>query len=264
MIEEFINENFLSPLCKYYTPIGTITYGLLLVMCVVGLYKLLRYLKIKIDKRFFIALFPFIIYGGWTRSLRDYMMGIYQSNLFCSPPIYFFIFVVTIVSFLIGIFVERKLKLMKYEKVAIILSLPLLLYNLTLTNIVNWQGFGIIFFLFIFWLALFFGISKFKPKFLTKENAFIVSSHLLDASATFTALTFFGFYEQHVLPSFLISIFGPWIMFPLKIVVVWPVLYYIDKTEDDVFFRNFLKIVILILGLGLGIRDMLSVSLYKF
>lgn len=263
MIEEFINENFLTPLCKYYTPIGTITYGLILVLFAVGTFRLLKYLKIKIDKRFFIALFPFIIYGGWTRALKDYMLGIYQSNLFCSPPIYFFIFFVVIISLLISIFLERKMKLIKYEKTMVVLSLPLLFYNLTLTNIVNIEGFVTIVSLLLFWFILFFGISKLKPKLLSRQNSLILVSHLLDASATFTALTFFGFYEQHVIPSFLIGIFGPWIMFPLKIFVVWPVLYYIDKTEDDVFFRNFLKIVILILGLGLGIRDMLSVSLYK-
>lgn len=89
MLEEFINENFITPLCSYYTPIGTITYGLILVLAVVGTYKLLKKLKIKIDKKFFIGLLPFIIYGGWTRALRDHELGIYQSNLFCSPPIYF-------------------------------------------------------------------------------------------------------------------------------------------------------------------------------
>jgi len=264
-IESFISENFLIPLCRYYTPVGTITYGLILVIAAIGTYRLLKGLKIKIDKRFLIALLPFIIYGGWTRALRDYKLGIYQSSLFCSPPIYFFIFAVTLVSLLIAIFIERKnkkSKILKYQNVMVILSLPLLLYNLTLTNIRNIEGFGIILLLVAFWSVVFFGISKFKPKLLSKENAFILVSHLLDASATFTALTFFGFYEQHVLPTFLIGMFGPWIMFPLKIFVVWPVLYYIDKTEEDVFFKNFLKIIILILGLALGIRDFLSVALF--
>jgi len=108
---------------------------------------------------------------------------------------------------------------------------------------------------------VFFGIHKIKPKLLSIENTGILTSHLFDASATFTALTFFGYYEQHVLPSFLIDIFGPWIMFPLKIIVVWAVLALIDRSKEDIFFKRFLKIIILILGLSLGIRDFLTISL---
>lgn len=258
-IENFISENFLTPMCRYYTPVGTLTYGIMLVLVVLGTYKLLKKLKIRIDNRFFIGMIPFIIYGGWTRALRDYKLGIYQSKLFCSPPIYFVIFIITLFTILIGVLLERKMKF-GYEKTMLIIGTSLLLYNLTLTQITNFEGLAIILSLVAFWSVIFFTVHKLRPKLLTKQNMVILVSHLLDASSTFTALTFFGFYEQHVLPTFLINIFGPWIMFPLKIVVVWPVLYYIDKSEEDVFFKNFLKIVILILGLSLGIRDMLTVS----
>ena len=63
------------------------------------------------------------------------------------------------------------------------------------------------------------------------------------------------------MPSFLIDIFGPWVMFPLKIVVVWTVLEVIDRSKEDQFLKKFLKIVILILGLALGLRDFLTISM---
>jgi len=264
IIEDFINEIFLNPLCYYYTTIGTITYGLILILAVLGTYKLLKKLKIKIDKRFFLALLPFIIYGGWTRALRDYNLGIYgQSKLFCSPPIYFFVYAVTLASLLLGLLIERKTKKIPYEKVMIVIGTLFLLYDLSLTTIKNFFGFSIIVILIGFWSLLFYGIHKVKPKLLSLENAGIIVSHLFDASSTFTALTFFGFYEQHVLPNFFIKTleFGPWIMFPLKIAVVWIVLYYIDKSKEDLFFKRFLKIIILILGLALGLRDFLTVSM---
>ena len=262
MIEEFINENFLTPLCHYYTLAGTITYGLILVLAVIGTYKLLKYLKIKIDKKFFFSLLPFIIYGGWARALRDHELGIYQSNLFCSPPIYFFIFLIALASLLLGLSIERiSKKKFSYDKTMIIIGACFLLYNATLTKITNTSAFSFVSLLVIFCFLVFFGIHKIKPKILSLENAGILTSHLFDASATFTALTFFGFYEQHVLPSFLIDIFGPWIMFPLKIVVVWVVLEMIDISKEDLFFKRFLKIIILILGLALGIRDFLTISL---
>jgi uncharacterized membrane protein len=264
-IEDFINENFVTPLCHYYTTAGTITYGIILIFVVWGTYKLLRRLKIKIDKRFFIGLLPFIIYGGWTRALRDHMMGIYQIDLFCSPPIYFFIFAVTWASILIGLFIEKRTKKKyTYDKTMLVVGSLLLLYDLTLTSINNWLGFTVIVGLVSFWAIVFFSISHFKPKWLSKINAGILTSHLLDASSTFTALTFFGYYEQHVLPSFLIDMVGPWIMFPLKIIVVWTVLYIIDRSDEDENLKNLLKIMILILGLSLGIRDFLTVSMLSY
>ncbi len=263
MIEDFINDNFLIPLCHYYTTIGTLTYGLILVLAVLGTYKLLKILKVKIDKKFLIGILPFIIYGGWTRALRDHELGIYQSNLFCSPPVYFFIFFIALASLLIGLLVKRMIKKKKisYEKVMVVIGICFLIYNATLTRIVNIFAFSFVLMLVGFWSLLFLGIHKLKPKLLSLENAGIIVAHLFDASSTFTALTFFGYNEQHVLPTFLINIAGPWIMFPLKIIVVWLVLEVIDRSKEDVFFKRFLKIIILILGLPLGLRDFLTISL---
>ncbi|NIM46656.1 MAG: DUF63 family protein [Candidatus Aenigmarchaeota archaeon] len=279
MLEEFINENFLIPLCHYYTPVGTISYGLIMVLAVIGTYKLLKYLKIKIDKKFFIGLITFIVYGGWTRALRDHKLGIYQSNIFCSPPIYFFIFFIALASLLLGISIEKitkkKKRKISYEKIMFVIGLCFLLYNATLTNIKNFFAFSSILLLVGFWSLVFLGIHKIKPKLLSLQNAGIIVSHLLDASSTFITLSFFGYCEQHILPgvltgaycdakslpNYLILPFNPWVMFPLKIIVVWIVLALIDRSKEDIFLKRFLKIVILILGLALGIRDFLTVSM---
>jgi uncharacterized membrane protein len=247
---DFLTENFITPLCKYYTPVNTIVYGLILIVAVYGLYKLLRVLKVDINKKFFIAVLPFIIYGGWTRALNDHAAGIYNSVLFCSPPIYFFVFVIALASLLTGLLIQRKLHI-SYEKVMLAVGIALLLFNATLTRITNFTGLFYDIGLIVIFGMIFFGIHKLRPKLLSLENAGIITSHLLDASSSFVAITFFGFYEQHVLPG----------LFPLKIIVVWFVLYYIDKSKEDKFYKNYLKIIILILGLALGIRDFLTVSM---
>ena len=90
---------------------------------------------------------------------------------------------------------------------------------------------------------------------LTPVNQLILGAHFLDASATFISLSLFGYFEQHVVPRFFIGFFGPVSMFFLKIIVVIPVLYIIDRHTEDRNFRNFLKIVVLILGLAPGLRD---------
>jgi len=257
----WLSDKFITPLCHYYTLEATITYGLILVLFALGIYKLLQTLNVKIDKYFFYSLLPFIIYGGMARAIRDHGLGMYSNHwFFCSPPIYFLIFTIVIISLLVGLKIQKKFKF-DYWKFMVMIGSLLLLYNLTLIQITNWFGFSVILMLIGGWGILFFGLNHIRPKLLSKINAGLIVAHLFDASSTFTALTYFNYYEQHVLPSFLINIFGPWIMFPLKIGVVWSVLYYIDKYADDKFFKNFLKIIILILGLALGLRGFLTVSM---
>jgi uncharacterized membrane protein len=260
-ISAWFSEKFVLPLCHYYTPEATVTYGIILILAALGTYKLLERLKVNIDRRFFLALLPFIVYGGWARALRDHALGIYGNGWWwCSPPIYFLIFAVTLASLLIGIALERK-GIAGYEKFMWLVGGLLLLYNITLTGITNIEGFLTVFWLVFSWGMILYGVSELKPEWLSKTNAAIVWAHMLDGSSTFTALTFYGYYEQHVLPTFMINITGPWIMFPLKLFVVWGVLYYIDKEKGDQRFKNFLKIVILILGLALGVRDWLTLSM---
>ncbi len=261
-IGTWISANYLVPLCHYYTPAATITYGIILVAAVAGLYKMLQKLHVKIDKSFFLGMLPFIIYGGWTRALRDHGLGIYGSNAWwwCSPPIYFVIAGIALASLFAGLAMQKYGKI-KYHHVMIAVGVLLLLYGLTLTSITNWTAFGMIVGLVGLFAAAFFGFHYFRPKLLSFENAGIMVAHILDAASSFTAIQFFGYYEQHVLPGFLIGQVGPWVMFPLKIVVVLAVLLAIDKYSDDKFFNNFLKIAILILGLSLGVRDFLTVSM---
>ncbi len=265
---EFFYEYFLKTMCYQYNIVNTIIYGLVLVIAVFGAYKLLERLKIKIDRKLFYAVIPFILFGGSARALRDHteIGTIFQGMMFCSPLIYFVIFAIALGSLFIGIVLQKKFKI-EYWKTMASIGLVVLAYNIVNIQIANWAAIAIIGGLFIFWIAVFFGFSRFYPKF-SRMNAGILSSHLLDASSTFTALTFFSYTEQHILPSFLINLAGgpaagAWIMFPLKIIVVGAVLFVLDKYGEDGHFKNFLKLVILILGLALGTRDFLTVSMLR-
>ena len=266
-LTNFFFQNFSGPLCREYTVIGTITYGIILVIAVAGIYKVMQKLKVNFDRKFIFSLLPFIIYGGWTRALRDHMLGIYDNAWWwCSPPIYVIIFGITIGALLLGLLLERKFKI-PYWKTMLAVGIILLAYDAAITatsGMPNMQGFGLIATIAGGWALLLLAVRKLWPaskKLLTKFNTSIIASHLLDASSTFAALTFFGYYEQHVLPTFLISISGPWVMFPLKLAVVLPVLWYIDKSNESELFKRFLKVVVLILGLALGVRDMLTVGM---
>ena len=67
-----------------YTILSEITYGIILVCALHGLYKLLKKLEIRIDWYFCLALFPYILFGPVTRVLED-------TNYFSEPAVYWFI-----------------------------------------------------------------------------------------------------------------------------------------------------------------------------
>jgi uncharacterized membrane protein len=115
-------------------------------------------------------------------------------------------------------------------------------------------------FFFLTFLGRRYSIKPLKMVF-TKVNSAILSFHMLDASATFASLSFFGYSEQHVLPNLLIPYLGPASMFLLKLLVLIPVLYIIDRETEPGNFRNFLKTAIIILGLAPGLRDLLRLLL---
>jgi uncharacterized membrane protein len=102
---------------------------------------------------------------------------------------------------------------------------------------------------------------RFNPLALfSKVNSSLLSAHMLDSSATFVSVMFFGYYEQHPVPRLFIEAIGPWTFFILKLAVLLPSLYIIDRYAEDGEFKNFLKIVILILGLAPGLRDMIRLA----
>ena len=260
-LEQWIGTKFIEPLCKYYTTESTIVYGILLAVIAYGTYRMLKKLKLKIDTKLFVAVFPFILFGGVTRALKDH--GIfYTSDIFCSPPIYFIVFAIALSSLLIGIYTKRKWNI-PYHQVPFLIGMVLLAFDFSLVVIKNFSGIFLIGGITVLWSTVVMAFSKLKPKMLPRVNAGILLAHLFDASSTFVAMTFFGYYEQHVVPGYLIGMFGPAVFFPLKIIVVLSVLYLIDKYSDDRYFANFLKLVIVILGLAMGTRGFMTVGMLQ-
>ncbi len=69
---------------------------------------------------------------------------------------------------------------------------------------------------------------------------------------------YFNFYEQHILPTAFINMFGPASFIVVKIVVMIAVLLAIDRLSKDREFNTYIKIVIGILGAATGGRDFLA------
>jgi len=274
-------DYFIAPMLAngYFNPVNTAVYGIILVFAVLGVYKLMQRMKVKIDKHFFYAILPFIFWGSSTRVLHDAayvgklttdgLNNFYSQPFFPTPGSYFITFGLAIAIMLIGLAAQKYFKHPYWKlmlAVGIVLDIGniLILPVLTLLPLVMMlatTGFWMLLFYLIYRLTIVWKHLKPMKKYFSGINQAILGAHFLDASGTFTAMSFFGYGEQHVIPNLLIPAFGPVSMFALKIVVVLPVLWaidrwgYEDKKNRD--FGNFLKIVVLILGLAPALRNLL-------
>ncbi len=90
----------------------------------------------------------------------------------------------------------------------------------------------------------------------------IIYAHMLDASSTYIGVDWFGYYEKHVVPTFLIDLTGSAaVMFPLKLLVLLPVLSMIDNSVEDRSLRNLIKLTLITLGLAPAVRNTLRLAL---
>jgi uncharacterized membrane protein len=92
-----------------YTILSEITYGVILICALYGLYKLLKKLEIRIDWYFCLALLPYILFGPVTRVLED--TNYFTNPLaywFISPLIYFQTTLYVLVFLLLGYYLQKR------------------------------------------------------------------------------------------------------------------------------------------------------------
>ncbi len=198
----------------------------------------------------------------------------WMTALFPTPGSYLITFVIALATLLISLAVQRAAKI-QYWKVMFLLGVVYSLIIGVLLPVTFIDPLYIVIPVFLGWTAVILlsnrivSTNRFAKRFsnnfftkaLTTENCGILLAHMLDATATFTALTFFGFIEQHVVPRLFIPLLGPASIFLLKLAVIIPVLYYIDQYKGDENFKSLMKIAILILGLAPGLRDIITLLL---
>lgn len=254
MNSSFIEEHFFY-LHPGYTTFNTIVFGIVLGIIIIGIIKIFK----KIEKNpleLLYPLIPIIIFGSTSRALVD--NHVYpRIHLLATPGIYIFIGLMSILLLLVSVMMEKRFKI-PYTNTIFVTGLLL-----CIPNIVIMLTFGInikiVFFELLIWKIIsdVFILLKNKIKILeTPYNLEILLAHIFDATTTFVALDFFAYYEQHVLPTFLINLSNTAIvMYPLKIIAILLILYIIDKWIDDENSKNMLKLAIFILGLAPGIRN---------
>jgi uncharacterized membrane protein len=97
-------------------------------------------------------------------------------------------------------------------------------------------------------------------------NLSILLAHLMDASSTYIGVDTLGYYEKHVVPTYLIELTDTaLVMYPLKLIIFIGVLYLLDTQFDDdrqsSNMKMLIKLVILILGLSPATRNTIRMML---
>ena len=308
----FFEENFVQPIIQngWFNPYNTLAYGAILIIGVILVYKLLERLKIPIDRRFLLALLPFVAWAPVTRALRDavysgipvaiksnpqfstdlsYNLGAVYTQTqahvsstlplpivsdmyslivtwFVTPGSYLITTAIAFIVLMVSYGIQKKTKT-NYWKTMFVIGLVILIGGISTLPIKTFYPLALIIGTTIGLTAIFFAISYFSRKnkklsqFFNYQNSGILGAHLLDASATFWALTAYGFAEQHVVPRLFFGFLGPISFFALKAVVVLPVLWVFNKEIENPRMRNFLKVAVIILGLAPGLRDMTTLLL---
>ncbi|MBI3190509.1 DUF63 family protein [archaeon] len=264
---DFLQTYFIDPI-RYgtgYNIVNTIVFAIILIIAAVLVYKLLRKMKVTIDKKFLLSIIPFIALGGILRAYEDYLeaSGIARNILLITPLVYVTIFVSALALLVISKAVEKYAGV-KYWRTWFAAGLFIDAFILSQFRVTNTFGLvamvGIAAFIIILITAAKKIPSDKIKNFFTAENILVLDVHMFDATTTFVSLSYFDYFEQHVVPGFLINATGPWIMFVLKFAVVSVVLYLFDKElnkKEDAEKKMFLKIIVLILGLGPGLRNFL-------
>jgi uncharacterized membrane protein len=242
-------DYFFSPIKTGYDVPKTLTYSIALIIAVYLIFKLLKRLKIRADKRLAVAVSPYVLFGSAIRVLED--TGAIESYLFITPGVYFFIFFLFLSMLIVSLVLDRK-KNIPYFKTMFLAGLVTLSFVFSQFDLVNIRVALLVFILLVPWLAVIYATKW------SKENKIVLSLHMFDATTTFIAMSFFGYYEQHILPTFLINIFGPVSFIFGKLIAITAILLLIDRFCKDNEFNIYLKIVIGLLGAATGSRDFIN------
>ena len=111
MLIDFFQKYFITPIYtdSGYNIFNTITYAIIAIVALIGIYKLLKKLNININYKLFYAVFPFIIFGSSLRTFVD--SGTYKIGFWTvSPGIYILTAAIFLATLLVSVLVRKLTK----------------------------------------------------------------------------------------------------------------------------------------------------------
>ena len=287
MISDFIYKYYIDPI-RYgqpYNPVDTLTYAIILVLCVYLLYRWMSQstwlsdIGFTIDVRFILATLPYVVLGGVLRVVED--TGMITGDwkfLLITPLIYFVLFFYTLTMLFLSLFLTRKgltkdvntFFFLAGTVSAAVAFLVLVSWGTNHTT-VDWGILVTILAMALCATGAVYAAMRYgcrwkyagQPLYLI-----LIFGHMLDASATSYGIELhpaLQYVEQHVVGSALIDLTGTaFVMFPLKLLVLFPGIWIMEtyRKEANMAFWHLVFLAMIVVGLAPGIRDMMRMVLY--
>ena len=280
-IRQFFNASYLHPIIDDagYNPVNTITWALLLVLCLFLTFKMLKKLDIEINNRFIAAVSPYIFVGASLRVMED--AGLFSpplSYLLITPLIYFLLFFCCVAILTISVKLSQSSCISVRFQVSGLRCLAIfgmvgviwLFVNLTILLrkeeiVLPWVLFAVIGISGIILLVIYVIGAKFSVHFLTEKlNVSVLAAHLLDASSSYIGIDILGYSGKHVIEGIIVKYTGSAAgMYPLKLVILIPVLYLLETQFDDREreLKNLVLLALIVIGLAPAVRNTLRMIL---
>ena len=231
-----------------YNIVNTITWALVLGVCIFGVQRMLRHLNIVIDRRFIIGVVCYVLFGSSLRVLEDAdMFAPPLDHLFVTPVIYFVVFFVTVISLAVSLRIYHERYHVVFSGVGLFLAAVNICALLWYEGITNPAEASLIMALTaLITAAIYLSARRMNIRFLSGR--------------TTVGIDLLNYHGKHVVENYLIGITGTGaVMYPLKLLVFIPILYLIGSDFDDAELRDLLKLTILVLGLSPACRNTLSI-----
>ncbi|UCD03516.1 MAG: DUF63 family protein [Candidatus Woesearchaeota archaeon] len=241
--------------------VNTVTYAIIALVAIYVIYKIFNRIKVKFNMEFFAGMFPFILLGSGLRALVD--NGYVEESFWVvTPGIYLITAVLFLVTYLTCFFLAKKVRFSEWKlcgAIGIIFFIFLFGINGVRFN-QPWVFLAIIGLAIVISIVLKIILKLLKQKKLSRKFSFLpIFGHMVDASATFIAVDFFGSWEKHPITRGFNEFMGTGAaLFILKLIVLLPAVYLIATEIKDKNFRNFLLIVLATLGFAEGLRNALT------
>ncbi len=268
---DFIQEYFVNPIIHPdayapYNVYNTVVYAVIAIAAVYLIYRILEKKGVLFDERFFKSILPFIFFGSVLRIAEDggilprvvEIAGI-KIFPFVTPGIYILTFFLLVLTWFIARKTSKTHEEFCWQTLAVgaVLSALAILASLpVLVKAQNPLAFaGIIALALGAWFA-FKMLWKHREKQTTFPEEAVVFSQALDGSATFAGVQFLGYSEQHIVGNAIFALFGgPWAFLLVKIIFALVVVELVRRENIKEGEKNYLLLLITILGLAPGLRD---------
>ncbi len=288
IIYDYFVKPIISPETQGYNIVNTAVYMVLLVVACAIIYLALRK-RITFDKKFFVALVPYIFFGismrvimhqieagvlvldGIIKTANPLELGFW----FFTPGIWIITFVLVIIGLLIaGVLHKKEISHKRLLGFGIIVAITPLLFNLSRFS--NW---GAVILTTIAILLVCYGlcaaINKFTKYKILKDNLniFVVLGQGIDGIASSIAITYFSFSEQHVVSNALLNI-SPLLFISAKLILAMLICWSLDdylngeikkhkalpKLNEKRNVVGFVKVILAILGFATGLASLLKLG----